>query len=281
MTTLLQAETNTAGFSVAFIGGGSMASALIGGLIRGGMPPAAIHVVEPVAATRERLSAEYGVGVAPLADAALGGIDMVVWAVKPQHFAEAARQVTRFTGQALHVSVAAGISTPSMAQWLGTGRVVRAMPNTPALIGKGITGLFAAEGVSAADRGMVQTLVAPTGDLLWVEQERLIDAVTAVSGSGPAYIFYVMESMVAAGVQMGLSAEQARRLVGATVAGAAALANASGDSLKALRERVTSKGGTTFAAITSLAKAGLPDAFVEAMWAANHRAAEISAQQGG
>ncbi|REE93490.1 pyrroline-5-carboxylate reductase [Cupriavidus plantarum] len=264
---------------VAFVGGGSMATALIGGLVKGGVPPASIHVVDPLAAARARLADAFGVSTAEAPSERLGRCDMVVWAVKPQHLAVAAGQAAPFTANALHVSVAAGVDVATLQRWIGATRVVRAMPNTPALIGMGITGLFAADGVNERDRSQVEMLVASTGRFVWMPEERLIDAVTAVSGSGPAYIFYVMESMVRAGVEMGLSNQQATELVGATVAGAAALAAQSGEPLESLRARVTSRGGTTFAAIESLQSAGLQQTFIDAMWAANRRAADLIAQQ--
>jgi pyrroline-5-carboxylate reductase len=272
-------ESMERNLEVAFVGGGSMATALIGGLVKGGLSPKSIHVVDPVAAARTQLADTFGVSVAEAPCERLLRCDMVVWAVKPQHFAVAAVQAAPFTGNALHVSVAAGVAVATLQGWLGAKRVVRAMPNTPALIGMGITGLFATNEVSGTDRSRVEMLVASTGSFVWMAEERLIDAVTAVSGSGPAYIFYVMESMVRAGVEMGLSNEQAAELVGATVAGAAALAAQSGEPLESLRARVTSKGGTTFAAIESLQSAGLQKAFVDAMWAANRRAADMSKQQ--
>ncbi|MHA7685886.1 pyrroline-5-carboxylate reductase [Cupriavidus sp. PET2-C1] len=263
---------------VAFVGGGGMATALIGGLLRGGMSPEEIHVVDPSAAARKQLADNFGVSVSEGPCDRLVRCRMVVWAVKPQHFAEAAGQVAPFTGSALHVSVAAGVAVATLRRWLSVKRVVRAMPNTPALIGMGITGLFAPEEVNDNDRSRVEMLVAATGRFLWMNEERLIDAVTAVSGSGPAYIFYVMESMVQASKEMGLSNDQATELVGATVAGAAALAAQAGEPLESLRARVTSKGGTTAAAIELLRSAGLQQTFIDAMWAANRRAAEMSAE---
>jgi len=157
---------------------------------------------------------------------------------------------------------------------------VRAMPNTPALIGQGMTGLFAPASVSADDRTRINQLLASTGQCLWVDQEALIDAVTAVSGSGPAYVFYWMESMLAAGLEMGLTPEQARTLTLGTMEGAAALAAASTDDLATLRERVTSKGGTTYAAISSMVDEGLQPAIMRAMWAAHRRAGEMSQEFG-
>ncbi|MBN4841546.1 pyrroline-5-carboxylate reductase, partial [Citrobacter braakii] len=164
--------------------------------------------------------------------------------------------------------VAAGIRCASIAAWSGSARIVRAMPNTPALVGQGMTGLYATPSVSGDDRRLAEAVVALTGEYLWVDDEALLDAVTALSGSGPAYVFYLLEAMRDAGVAMGLSAEQGRQLAQATFAGATALASQSPDSPATLRERVTSKGGTTYAALSHLEQAGVKAAFIEAMRAA-------------
>ncbi len=253
-----------------------MASALIGGLRRRGVAASAIEVVEPHAPTRDRLKAEFGIVAMPGAARALGRADAVVWAVKPQNFREAAAQARpHLSRQCLHLSVAAGIRTASMEEWLGSGRIVRAMPNTPALVAQGMTGLFARESVTDADRAGVEQVIAPTGELLWVDAEERLDAVTALSGSGPAYVFLFLEAMVQAGTEMGLRPEQARRLAIGTFSGAARLARDSQEPLQVLRERVTSKGGTTHAAITSMQADGVPQAFVRAMHAACQRAEEM------
>ena len=265
---------------LAFIGGGNMAGAIIGGLIRQGMQPSQITVIEPFAETAARLRKDLGVTVLHKADSALGAAQLVVWAVKPQVFKDAAASVAAHTRQALHLSVAAGIRTDSICQWLGTGRVVRSMPNTPALIGQGITALFACSGVSSAEKAQVEQVIATTGQHLWVERESLLDAVTALSGSGPAYVFFFLEAMTEAGVGMGLDAEQAYRLAVATFQGASSLAAASSESPELLRQRVTSRGGTTYAAITSMESAGLKAAFVRAMQAAEQRARELGDEFG-
>ena len=180
---------------VAFIGGGNMASAIVGGLRRAGHPAERIRVVEPSAEQRERLAQQHGVQVLPHADATLSGAEMVVWAVKPQSFDSASRACAGLLAGALHLSVMAGIRSDTIAAAAGTERVVRAMPNTPALIGRGIAGLFARAAVGAAERTLVETVLAPTGEVLWVGSEEDLDAVTAISGSGPAYVFYVVEAM--------------------------------------------------------------------------------------
>ena len=274
-TTLLPDTTR-----LAFVGGGNMASAILGGLIRRGLPAERVWVVEPHAPQRERLQVEWGVQTLAAADPALAKADVVVWAVKPQTFREAATACAPHTGRALHLSVAAGIRSDSIANWVGTERVVRAMPNTPALVGLGMTGLFARAGVNATDRALVEAIVASTGQWLWLPQEADLDAVTALSGSGPAYVFYFIEAMRQAGSEMGLSADDATRLAVATFQGAAQLAASASEPPEVLRERVTSKGGTTYAALTSMEAAGVKAAFVRAMHAAQQRAREMGDEFG-
>ena len=265
---------------IAFIGGGNMASAILGGLIRQGLPASQITVVEPFAEAGAKLRQDFGVAVLSEAGAALAQAQLVVWAVKPQVFAQAAAPVAAHTQQALHLSVAAGIRTDSLCRWLHTERVVRSMPNTPALVGQGMTALFACPAVSDVDKAQVEQVIATTGQFLWVEQESQLDAVTALSGSGPAYVFFFLEAMTAAGVGMGLSQQQAYRLAVATFSGAASLAAASSEPPEVLRQRVTSKGGTTYAAITHMENAGIGAAFVAAMQAAERRARELGDEFG-
>ncbi len=264
-----------------FIGGGNMASAIIGGLIRQGMRPMQCMVVEPDSAQHARLKAEFGIEAFAAPNSMLSQAGLVVWAVKPQVFKTAALAAKVHTAQALHLSVAAGIRSDSIAQWLGTDRVVRCMPNTPALIGKGITALFARAAVTAADRQQVEQVISTTGEHLWLDSESQLDAVTALSGSGPAYVFFFMEAMTKAGIDMGLSPEQAARLAQATFTGASALAHGSADSPEVLRQRVTSKGGTTYAAITSMQQDSVDTMFMRAMHAARRRAKELGDEFGG
>jgi len=261
--------------TLAFIGGGNMASAIIGGLIKQGTLAQRIVVVEPFAAARERLHTEFKVRALEAADATLHEAGLVVWAVKPQTFKEAAEQVRAHCSHALHLSVAAGIRSDSIAQWLGTERVVRAMPNTPALVGLGQTGLFARPAVTAADKQWIEQVVATTGQYLWVNDEPLLDAVTAISGSGPAYVFFFIEAMIDAGTKMGLTPTQAHQLAVGTFVGASELARSASEPPSVLRERVTSKGGTTYAAITSLQDSGVAALFETALKAAEHRAKEL------
>jgi pyrroline-5-carboxylate reductase len=266
---------------IAFIGGGNMASAIIGGLVESGVAPGAIRVVEPFAAQRDKLQATFGVAPQAAADASLAGSDLVVWAVKPQSFGEAAAPCAGHVGRALHLSVMAGIRSDAIARAVRSERVVRAMPNTPALIGMGIAGLYARAAVSGADRERVEQLLAPTGRTLWVEREADLDAVTALSGSGPAYVFYFAEAMMSAAQEMGLTPAAGRQLALATFAGATELALRSDEPVELLRERVTSKGGTTFAALQSLEHDGVQAAIVKAVQAAQQRARELGDEFGG
>lgn len=264
---------------LAFVGGGNMASAIIGGLIRQGLPPAHLQVVEPFEPARARLS-QLGVGVLPAATAALADVDLLVWAVKPQSFAEAAAPVAaHLRPGTLQLSVMAGIRAADIAAASGQARIVRCMPNTPALVGRGMTGLFAATD-AAGDRALAEAVIRTTGEVLWVEREELLDAVTAISGSGPAYVFYFLEALQQAGTELGLTAEQARRLAIGTFAGSAQLAAGSPEPLATLRERVTSKGGTTYAALTTLAEAGVGPAIVRAAHAAAQRAQALGDEFG-
>jgi len=261
--------------TIAFIGGGNMASAIIGGLLKSGRSTASVLVVEPVQAQRDKLHSEQGVRTFAAGDPALAQASLVVWAVKPQSFGAAAAPCAAWVGGALHLSVMAGIRSDAIARAAGTQRVVRAMPNTPALIGKGIAGLFARAAVTAQDKAQIEAVLAPTGRTLWVAREEDLDAVTALSGSGPAYVFYFVEAMMQAAQEMGLPAEQAKQLALATFAGATSLATASDEPPEVLRERVTSKGGTTHAALSSLEASGVKAAFIRALKAAQQRAREL------
>ena len=266
--------------SIAFIGGGNMASAIIGGLIKAGRAAEHLLVVDPGEGQRDKLRADFGVRALAAADASLASAKLVVWAVKPQYFQAAAAPCAPFVVQALQLSVMAGIPSGAIARASGSPRVVRAMPNTPALIGQGIAGLYAREGVTDLERAEVETVLAPTGRTLWVAREDDLDAVTALSGSGPAYVFYFVEAMIQAATEMGLSADQGKQLALATFAGATALAQASNEPPELLRERVTSKGGTTYAALTSLEASGVKAAFVKALKAAQTRAHELGEEFG-
>lgn len=266
--------------SVVFVGGGNMAGALIGGLLRSGWAPGSVSVIEPNEARRATLQADFGVRTLAYADASLADVGCVVWAVKPQLFAAAAAPCAPFVGGALQLSVMAGIRSDAIVRATGSERVVRAMPNTPALIGQGMSGLYARAAVSADERVDIEQLLAPTGQTVWVEQEAQLDAVTALSGSGPAYVFYVLEALISAGTELGLSSVQSRQLALATLAGATALASDASDPPEVLRQRVTSQGGTTHAAITVLEAAEVKATFVRALQAAARRATELGDEFG-
>lgn len=267
-------------FDIAFIGGGNMASAIAGGLVRQGRAPSRILVLDPSADQRARLEADLGLRTLAAPGPELAGARTVLWAVKPQQFKEAAQASAPHTAGALHLSVMAGLRSGDLARLLGSERIVRSMPNTPALIGAGIAGLYARPAVNAAEKAEVEALLAPTGELLWVAREEDLDAVTALSGSGPAYVFYFVEAMMAAAERLGLSAEDGKRLALATFTGATELARRSPETPAVLRERVTSKGGTTYAALTTLEQHGVKAAFVEALQAAAQRAAELGDEFG-
>ncbi len=266
--------------SVVFVGGGNMAGALVGGLVRSGWAPEAIRVIEPEPARRAALEASFGVRTLDQVDRTLVGVDCVVWAVKPQLFQAAAVPCAPHIAGALQLSVMAGIRSDAIVHATGSDRVVRAMPNTPALIGEGISGLYARPAVSLDECAAVERLLAPTGETLWVEREEQLDAVTALSGSGPAYVFYVLEALIDAGVALGLSAAQSRQLALATLAGATSLARSADEPPEVLRQRVTSKGGTTHSAITVLDAEGVKATFVRALTAAKQRATELGDEFG-
>ncbi|QJD99285.1 pyrroline-5-carboxylate reductase [Massilia forsythiae] len=267
---------------ISFIGGGNMAAALIAGLAGKVAQAADIHVVDPSQDALARLGAQYGVGTAPGIGAAVGASDVIVLAVKPQQMRDVAlRLQAELTNRPLVLSIAAGIRGADLSRWLGGyGAIVRTMPNTPALIGQGITGMVAMAGVSDAQRDAADRILRAVGKTVWLDEEALIDPVTAVSGSGPAYVFYFLEAMQQAALDMGLSAQQGRELALETFIGAAQLAAQSEESLETLRQRVTSKGGTTHAAITSMQAAGVKEAIVAAMQAAAARGRELGDELG-
>jgi pyrroline-5-carboxylate reductase len=264
---------------IAFIGGGNMASALIAGLVK--QAGTTIHVVDPNADALARLAQRYGASTSGTIDAQLAVSDVVVLAVKPQQMREvAAALAPRLKGQ-LVLSIAAGIRSSDLSRWLGGyDAIVRTMPNTPALIGMGVTGMAAQAGVSTAQREAADAVMRAVGKTVWLDDETRIDAVTAVSGSGPAYVFFFLEAMQQAAREMGLNAEQGRELALATFTGAAQLAAQSDEAVEVLRQRVTSKGGTTHAAITSMDAAGVKDAIVAAMHAAAARGRELGEELG-
>ncbi|MGO4001292.1 MULTISPECIES: pyrroline-5-carboxylate reductase [Pseudomonas] len=266
---------------IAFIGAGNMAASLIGGLRAKGLEAAQIRASDPGAETRARVSAEHGIEVfADNADA-IQGADVVVLAVKPQAMkvvCEAIRPHLQ-PGQ-LVVSIAAGITCASMNNWLGAQPIVRCMPNTPALLRQGVSGLYATAQVSAEQRQQAEELLSAVGIALWLDEEQQLDAVTAVSGSGPAYFFLLIEAMTAAGEKLGLPRETAAQLTLQTALGAAHMAVASDVDAAELRRRVTSPAGTTEAAIKSFQADGFEALVEKALGAAAHRSAEMAEQLG-
>ena len=265
---------------IAFIGGGNMAQALIAGLIRAEHPVNAIQVIDPSAEQRLLLQSKWGLTCEAHPTEKLQQAEILVWAVKPQNFLPAARDVGHCVPHALQISVMAGISTDALAAQLQTDRIIRVMPNTPAIIGQGIAGLFARHAVSIYERRQAESLLSCTGELLWFEQENTLDAVTALSGSGPAYVFFVMEALVEAAQNLGLSAEQGLNLALATFKGATALALHSVEPPQILRQKVSSPGGTTHAAISHLERQGVRDAFIQAVRAAHDRARQMGEEWG-
>jgi pyrroline-5-carboxylate reductase len=267
--------------NITFIGGGNMASAMIGGLIRQGWPASAIQVVEIAAAARTRLEREFGVKAHAVPEPEAAAAQCIVLAVKPQQMQSAARALGPLLASQLVISIAAGIRLADLSRWLGGySRLVRAMPNTPALVLAGVSGLYAARGVSAAERAAAERILGAVGAVLWVEREEALDAVTAVSGSGPAYVFYFIEALEQAALELGLAPQAARRLAIETFAGAARLAAGSAESPAALRGRVTSKGGTTERALAVMEAERVAQAIVRAVRAAAERARELGEELG-
>lgn len=266
--------------SITFIGGGNMARSLIAGLVRQGVAPGRIHVAEPVAPLRDALATDFGVTVhADAGDAAVHG-DIWVLAVKPQVLRDVCAGLAGIARERrpLVLSIAAGITSAQLQRWLGgDAAVVRAMPNTPALLGAGVTGLFATDGVSADQRDLADTVLASAGRTVWVDDEARMDAVTAVSGSGPAYVFLLAEAMEAAAIAQGLPDEAARTLVVQTLLGASRMLDESGEAPAELRRRVTSPNGTTQAAIESFEGDGFAATVGRAIDAATRRGKALSA----
>lgn len=266
--------------NICFIGGGNMATALIGGLLKRGYTAAELRVVEINAENRTRLHGEFGVqAVAELA-AGMAGSDVVVLAVKPQQLREVCGQLSPLLRGQLIVSIAAGIRAADISCWLNTKNIVRCMPNTPALIQSGVTGLYALPEVSAAQREVAGNILDAVGSSVWLQEESMLDAVTAISGSGPAYVFYFIEAMQQAALELGLNQAQARNLVIDTFLGATKLARAGTDEVSVLRARVTSKNGTTERALLSMEKDEVKRHIVAAIHAAAVRSKEMGDELG-
>lgn len=274
MPTSLQALTPET--RIVFIGAGNMASALIGGLLGRGMSANQLAAVDPSVAQREQAQTRHGIRTQAAVDAALLSDAVVVLAVKPQQMQEAVQAIAPLLGDQLLMSVAAGVRASDLSRWLGGhSRIVRTMPNTPALVGLGATGLAALPGGPAQDRALAEAIMGAVGCTVWVDDESKLDAVTALSGSGPAYVFRFIECLISGAEQLGLSAEQARTLALQTVLGAASLASTSEEAPSVLRERVTSKGGTTAAALAVFEEGHWPDLVARAMAAACTRSKEL------
>ena len=270
-------------YKLTFIGGGNMATSLIGGLLADNLPPHQITVADPKASTRDYLATHFGVQTAEDNATATVGADVVVLAVKPQVLKEVAEDLatTVQKHQPLVLTIAAGVRSADLNRWLGGESgdgvaVVRAMPNTPALVQTGATGLFANAQVSEAQRDLAESILRAVGLALWVKEEDQMDAVTALSGSGPAYFFRIMEAMEAAGVGLGLSAETSHLLTLQTALGAAKMAMESSDSAGTLREQVTSPGGTTEQGLRVMAEHDIDRLIAEVLKAAFDRSQELA-----
>jgi pyrroline-5-carboxylate reductase len=268
---------------IAFVGGGNMATSLIGGLLARGAAAADIIVADPDTKQRERLVRDFGVTTVDSATAAVNGAQTVVLAVKPQQMAEVSRAIARQlqASRALVISIAAGIRLADLARWLGPGvPLVRTMPNRPALIGAGVTALYASPDVSAESRQTASAILAACGPTVWVPEESQLDVVTAVSGSGPAYFFLLIECLEAAGIELGLDPATARTLAIETARGSGLMAAEATDPPDQLRAQVTSKGGTTAAALEVLEAAGVRGIFAAAVAAGARRSQALAAEFG-
>lgn len=266
--------------NICFVGGGNMATALIGGLLQRGFAPAHIHVVEIDPGCCQRLHNEYSVRASADLLGTVPHCDCIVLAVKPQQLHEVSSQIAPLLNNHLVISVAAGIRAHDLARWLNSRNVVRAMPNTPALIRSGITGLYALPEVSAAHRHEAQAIMTAVGNTLWLEEESMMDGVTAISGSGPAYVFYFIEAMQQAARELGFNEQDARRLVLETFMGATKLADSSADEASVLRARVTSKNGTTEKALLHMEANQVKQHIIKAVHAAANRSREMGAELG-
>ncbi len=264
---------------VAFVGGGNMARSLIGGLIARGSEPGRLSVSEPQAALREALAREFGIRAAQDNLDAIRGADLVLLAVKPQAMRGVCEELAGHVDGAIVISIAAGITCAQLQRWLRHAAcIVRCMPNTPALLGTGATGLYTDAAATPAQRAAAEAVLGAVGLCVWIEDEARMDAVTALSGSGPAYVFLLAEAMQDAAVALGLPAEAARALTRQTLLGAARMLNEGEEDAPSLRQRVTSPGGTTQAALESFAADGFRDSVARALAAAERRGVELSRQ---
>lgn len=267
--------------NITFIGGGNMAGAIIGGLLNKGYPASALRVVEIAPAARQRLEQQFGVKAYAAVSADEVDSDCIVLAVKPQQVREAATALRPLLGRQLVISIAAGIRATDLSRWLGGHqKLARAMPNTPALVGAGCAGLYALPGVGSEDKARVDAVLGAVGTTLWLEREEQLDAVTAVSGSGPAYVFYFIEALQQAAQELGFAPAAARELALGTFSGAVKLAAGSSEDVATLRTRVTSKGGTTERAIAHLVANQVREHIVTAVHAAEQRSRELGMEFG-
>jgi len=266
--------------NICFIGGGNMATALIGGLLGKGFAAGQLGAVEIDANNRAQLHAKFGVRTTDNLAKGVAGSQVVVLAVKPQQLRDVARQLAPLLDGQLLISIAAGIRAGDLARWAGSQDIVRAMPNTPALVQRGMTGLYAMPAVSTAQREQAQHILAAVGETLWVQDEAMLDAVTAISGSGPAYVFYFIEALQQAARELGFNDAEARRLSLATFLGASKLAAGSDEDAGVLRARVTSKNGTTERALLSMAANRVAEHIAQAAHAAAERAKEMGDELG-
>ncbi len=266
--------------NICFIGGGNMAKALIGGLIKRGYAPSKIRVVEIDEQRCVELHEEFAVRAMTDMSEAVARSEIVVLAVKPQQLREVCAQMTPLLNAPLVISIAAGIRAQDISRWLGTQNIVRCMPNTPALIRHGVTGLYAMPAVQEVERERAEAILEAVGSTLWVAEERLLDGVTAISGSGPAYVFYFIEAMQQAAIELGMDELQARQLVLDTFIGASKLADSSEEEVAVLRARVTSKNGTTERALLSMDANHVKQHIITAAHAAAARSRELGDELG-
>lgn len=264
-----------------FIGGGNMASALIGGLMRQNDTALQINVVEISAESRARLKLEFDIVAEVDLAKGVADSDVVILAVKPQQLAALTRELAPFLKKQLVISIAASICVTDICRWLGGYQnVIRAMPNTPALVQAAVIGLYAMPAVNEREKGYAERILAAVGTVLWVEQEEMLHTVTAISGSGPAYVFYFIEALQQAGIELGLNADQARQLSLKTFHGAVKLAEQSGEEIEVLRTRVTSKGGITERAIQTMEENEIKSRIIRGIHVANERSHELSDEFG-
>ena len=266
---------------ITFIGGGNMANALIGGMLQKGFNAGTIRVVDLSEENRNKLSREYGVSVYADIAPAVTGCDIIIVAVKPQQLFDVAAQIKLLLQNQLVISIAAGIRSEDISRWLGGyAMIVRVMPNTPAMVMAGVSGMYALPGVTAEQKQKAESILQAVGSTVWVDDERKMDAITAISGSGPAYVFYFIEAMEEAAIQLGLNADQARLLSLETFSGASLLASKSPEDIRVLRTRVTSKGGTTEKALLTMETSMVKQHIIDAMGAAAERSRELGDELG-